>query len=152
MAPYEKKNLENMAWATIQKQTKRGSSKIVSIGALSADVFILAAGVSFSPVTGSGKIRKMKNTVYRFQCYKTPNGSKKKREIKKRVGFNTPVLFGGPRSAIHRRAGGNIYIYISVGSGSNDRFDRSIARSTAGSLRAGASEWGEMKTQKQLYF
>ena len=112
LAPYEKKNLENMAWATIQKQkTKRGSSKIVSIGALSADVFILAAGVSFSPVTGSGKIRKMKNTVYRFQCYKTPNGSKKKREIKKRVGFNTPVLFGGPRSAIHRRAGGNIYIY-----------------------------------------
>jgi hypothetical protein len=54
-------------WATIQKQkTKRGSSKIVFIGAMSADVVILAVGV----VLGGGRQReekkKGKNTVYRF--------------------------------------------------------------------------------------
>ena len=48
---------------------------------------------SFSPVTGSGKRRKKKKTQFIVfcKCYKTPNGSKKKKEIK-RVGSNTAVL------------------------------------------------------------
>ena len=61
-----KKRFEK-TWATIQKQkTKRGSSKIVFIRAMSADVVILAVGV----VLGGGRQREEKknekNTVYRF--------------------------------------------------------------------------------------
>ena len=52
---------------------------------------------SFSPVTGSGKTRKKKKTQFIVfcKCFKTPNGSKKKKEIK-RIGFNTLALLEAP--------------------------------------------------------
>ena len=65
LAPYEKKILKT--WATIEKQkTKRGSSKIVFIGAMSADVVILAAGVVLSGDRQREEKKNEKNTVYRF--------------------------------------------------------------------------------------
>ena len=44
-------------------------------------------------MAGSGKRRKKKKTQFIVFCqpYKTPNGSKKKKE-KKRIGFNSVVL------------------------------------------------------------
>ena len=57
-------------WATIKKQkTKKGSSRIVFIGAMSAYVVMLAIGI----VLGGGRQREEKknekNTVYRFLPY-----------------------------------------------------------------------------------
>ena len=53
--------------AAIRKQrTNRGSRKIVFIGAMSADVVILAAGVVLSGDRQREEKKKEKNIVYRF--------------------------------------------------------------------------------------
>ena len=125
MAPYEKKILKT--WATIQKQkTKRGSNKNVFIGAMSADVVILAAGVVLSGDRQWEEKKKEKTQFIVFcKCYKTPNGSKKKKE-NKRVGFNTPVLLEAPaRQFIGGLVGIYIYQWEAV------RMIGSIARSLA---------------------
>ena len=88
----------------IQKQkTKIGSNKIVFIGAMSADVVILALRtVMFyggQCPAGGGVEKVEKNEKLCFivfcKCYKMHNGSKKKKEIK-RVGFNSPELLEAP--------------------------------------------------------
>ena len=62
--------------ATIQKQkTKRGSSKIVFIGAMSADVVILAVGV----VLGGGRQREEKKQKTSF----SPNPTKHPARVRK---------------------------------------------------------------------
>ena len=70
--------LKNMGHDSKTK-TKRGSSKIVFIGAMSADVVILAVGV----VLGGGRQREEKkneeNTVYRF----LPTLQNTEREVRK---------------------------------------------------------------------
>ena len=101
MAPLEKKKILK-TWATIQKQkTKKGSSKIVFIGAMSADAVILAAAVVLSGDRQRGEKKKEKTQFIVFcKCYKTPNGSKKKQKKQKRW-VQQPRTFGGPRSAFH---------------------------------------------------